>query len=209
MIKNSLRFRRISKDERTPGAQAPANQMSLFYKAKGEWRLEYRALPFGSRRKNNRWDQRFQTRICRLLNVLKGSSPPLPSPKLLRAGRHREELPGDEDIITGSAFLPAWAGLPADLPVDRQIYLTISLSYSCASCPSCEHARKSECQQSVLYYHVLRTTSFRTCFCVSFSSSPSFSPPLSLASDLTSKSYPVQPMYDYTPNHNLDKCFLS
>ena len=37
----------------------------------------------------------------------KRSSPPLPSPKRLRAGRHKAGLPGNVDMITGSAFLSA------------------------------------------------------------------------------------------------------
>ena len=41
---------------------------------------------------------------------MEGSSPPLPT-----AGRHKAGLPGNVDMITRSAVLPA--GRPADLPV--------------------------------------------------------------------------------------------
>ena len=60
-------------------------------------------------------------------------APPLPSPKRLRAGRHRAGLPGNVDIITGSALtplrefvtaLPAYkVGHPADLPVTMACFL--------------------------------------------------------------------------------------
>jgi len=48
-------------------------------------------------------------------------APPLPSPKRLRAGRHRAGLPGNVDIITGSALTPlreSVTALPA--PAYRQ-----------------------------------------------------------------------------------------
>ena len=93
--------------------------------------------------------------------------------------------------------------------MDRQTFLAISLSCPCASCPSCEHVRTSGCQQNAPCYHELRTTSFLTCSCGSFSSSPSFSPPFALASPLTSKSTPDRPMYHYTPIHHSSKLFLS
>ena len=157
MTKNLLRFRRISKDDRTQELKhVPANQ---YYSAsqKGNGRLKYRPLPLGSRPKNHRWRQWSPARRHRAerpcgatlrshnSTFFHGQRPwsnatgTIPNWNLSIVDRlerklppHREELPGDEDIITGSAFLPAWAGLPADLPVDRQIVLTISLSCSCA-----------------------------------------------------------------------------